>query len=53
MNRHVVVAVVSAVVGTIALALALTVTDDPVNLGTALGLVLLANAAVRVAMARD
>ena len=53
MNRHLTVAAFSAVFGVITLALALFVADEPVSLGTALGLVLIANAAVRLGMARQ
>ena len=51
MNRHLTVAIVSALLGV--LALALFVASEPVSLGTALGVVLLANAAVRLGMARQ
>ena len=53
MNRHLTVAIVSALLGVVALALALFVASEPVSLGTALGVVLLANAAVRWGMARQ
>jgi hypothetical protein len=53
MNRNVTIAIISAVIGAVALLLALVVADDPVSLGSALGVVLLANAAVRLGMARQ
>lgn len=53
MNRNVTIAIISAVVGAVALLLALLVAGDPVSLGSALGVVLLANAAVRLGMARQ
>ncbi len=53
MSRHVAVAVISALLGAVALVLALVVSGELVSLGTALGVVLLANAAVRLGMARQ
>lgn len=53
MNRNVTIAIISAAVGAVALVLALLVAGDPVSLGSALGVVLLANAAVRLGMARQ
>ena len=53
MNRNIIVAIISAVVGVVALSLALFVAENPVSLGSALGVVLLTNAAVRLGMARQ
>jgi hypothetical protein len=53
LNRNVTIAIISAVIGVIALIAALIFADDPLSLGSALGVVLLANAAVRLGMARQ